>query len=910
MTDSRTLKSVCGVLAMAVAAFAQTPRPAAAPLPPDDAWDLEAPPAPPAPPATPRPPHPVRIAPMAQVQAPQAPPAPAAPVKVPAPPAPPAPPAAFPDDFDVHVDITPEMQFKIDAAVDQAERMRFELADQVKDFTISPDMQVKIDAAMEQAQRMKFEFADQSREMANAAKEAAKAMAMADKFGKFAFAPQVAMPNPTPMPVKVMNYRGMSDDRLYSSGQNSLDNRQWDQAVGYFNQVISRNSGRVDGALYWKAYALGRLGRRDEAAASLAELRKSYASSRWLDDAKALELELKQASGQTVSPEAESDEELKLMAINGLMQSDPERAFPLLEDAAEELGLAEGEAQHAVRAFHQQFAEGTGAGGTDRPRRRQSRPAGEGDQLHERAATEQQHEQRPDPFGDLRGDQRYGGEARHPAGLRQHARQGPPAAGREDREDAGTPRVRHRRAGRQPGHAGTVAVVPDRDDVGGQDPIAALHVLQQQFRQAAGSGEDRKRPQGTRRCDARAGLAAGRRQQRRAGLAVQRGDRAADQAEHSGRPVLAAQCQGPGGHRPRGEGHQAEAANCGTTFQHEVEGSQRLSRGAPEEMRLSLWLMAAALPLAAQPKLLVNAQLDKRSAAAGLEQTFRPMVTAQPQPAWIAYSVPSTRVGLGCDYVRDGWSQPGVIHLEPPDHAVILFRVDNGAVERIRTLSPDCEIDAGNLPLHWLEDVKPAESVALLDTFATQRERFMDGAMTAIASHGDPAADAALQRFLAPNQPESIRLRVVSWYGGTRGRRGFDVLKGLIANDPSDRVRERAISTLGNSKEPEALDLLIATARKDPNSRMRMQAISALNRHSGAKVLATLKDAIESDPDVQVKRRAVSSLQSMPDGEGIPLLIQLARATRDNDVRKQAMSSLGNSRDGRALTFFEEVLKK
>ena len=327
-------------------------------------------------------------------------------------------------------------------------------------------------------------------------------------------------------------------------------------------------------------------------------------------------------------------------------------------------------------------------------------------------------------------------------------------------------------------------------------------------------------------------------------------------------------------------------------------------------MRSLLCLMALALPLAAQPKLLVNAQLDTRSAAAGLEQTLRPLVTAQPQPAWIAYTVPSTKVNMGCDYVRDSWNQPGVIHLEPPDHAVILFRVDNGAVERIRSLSPDCEIDAGNLPVHWLSDVKPAESVALLDTYATQRERYMDGAMSAIASHSDPAADAALQRFLAPTQPETIRLRVVGWFGNLRGRRGFDVLKNLIANDPGERVRERAISTLGNSKEPEAIDLLIATARKDPNSRMRMQALSALHRHSGANVLNTFKEAIESDPDVQVKRRAVSALQSMPDGEGIPLLIQLAKATHDNDVRKQAMNSLGQSHDGRAISFFEEVLKK
>src|SRR6185295_11078502 len=102
-------------------------------------------------------------------------------------------------------------------------------------------------------------------------------------------------------------------------------------AVEYFSAVVTRNGARVDGALYWKAYALGRLGKRDEANAAIAELRKSYATSRWLDDAKALELELRQASGQSVSPEAESDEELKLMAINGLMQSDPERAIPLLE---------------------------------------------------------------------------------------------------------------------------------------------------------------------------------------------------------------------------------------------------------------------------------------------------------------------------------------------------------------------------------------------------------------------------------------------------------------------------------------------------------------------------------------------------------------------------------------------------
>jgi hypothetical protein len=133
-----------------------------------------------------------------------------------------------------------------------------------------------------------------------------------------------------------MPTRGMSEDRLYTAGQAALDGRRWDQALEYFTQAATHNGPRADGALYWKAYALGKLGRRDEGIAAIAELRKSYATSRWLDDAKALELELKQASGQSVSPESESDDEIKLMAINGLMQADPERAMPLLEKQLKE----------------------------------------------------------------------------------------------------------------------------------------------------------------------------------------------------------------------------------------------------------------------------------------------------------------------------------------------------------------------------------------------------------------------------------------------------------------------------------------------------------------------------------------------------------------------------------------------
>src|ERR1051325_71726 len=235
-------------------------------------------------------------------------------------------------------------------------------------------------------------------------------------------------------------------------------------------------------------------------------------------------------------------------------------------------------------------------------------------------------------------------------------------------------------------------------------------------------------------------------------------------------------------------------------------------------MKPALWAMLAALPLSAQPKQIINAQTDTRSAAQGLEREFKTLLTSQPQPAWIGYSVPAARnSGLGgCDYSRDGWGATGVVHLEPPDHAIILFRVEGGAINRLRTVSPFCEIDAGNLPLHWLNDVQPAQSIALLNTFIGERDRVGDSVVSAIAAHSDPAADQALERFLATSQPESLRLRAVSALGGSRGRPGFNVLKKLIASDPDERIRERAVSLLASSRETDTVDYLISIAKTDP----------------------------------------------------------------------------------------------
>ena len=62
----------------------------------------------------------------------------------------------------------------------------------------------------------------------------------------------------------------------YEQASRALDNRQYDRAIRVFDEVIATKSSRADGAYYWKAYALNKLGNRDEALAALAEIPNNF----------------------------------------------------------------------------------------------------------------------------------------------------------------------------------------------------------------------------------------------------------------------------------------------------------------------------------------------------------------------------------------------------------------------------------------------------------------------------------------------------------------------------------------------------------------------------------------------------------------------------------------------------------
>jgi HEAT repeat protein len=323
------------------------------------------------------------------------------------------------------------------------------------------------------------------------------------------------------------------------------------------------------------------------------------------------------------------------------------------------------------------------------------------------------------------------------------------------------------------------------------------------------------------------------------------------------------------------------------------------------------------------------------SPAGSLSQSVQKLISSQTDVAWIGYSVPvvsgertmccfgsETTCCPTCRLELSGstsmsskapQAQGGVVKLEGSGQMTVLLRISDRQVERVRVFSEECQLDAGGRQVFWLENVRPSESIAYLESLvsgqADRRDRVVDGAISAIALHADTAADASLERLVAQNQPERIRRTIPFWLGNTRGRRGLDTLRRIVKEDPSLEVRKKSVFGISQSEQPDAIETLIATARTNDQTAVRGEAIFWLAQKAGRKAAAAITERIDQDPDTDVKKRAVFALSQLPKDEGVPLLINVARTHSNAAVRKQAMFWLGQSKDPRAIEFFAEILK-
>ena len=260
----------------------------------------------------------------------------------------------------------------------------------------------------------------------------------------------------------------------------------------------------------------------------------------------------------------------------------------------------------------------------------------------------------------------------------------------------------------------------------------------------------------------------------------------------------------------------------------------------------------------------------------------------------------------------------GPVALEGGTNVVMLVRVIGGKVERLRTIADDCPLDAGGRTFYWLDAITPAESLRYLNTLARtgsmdvpafeRSQTHAQNALSAIAYHRDPAADAALEQFATDPRDSNLRQQAISYLGNMRGARGAATLTKFLAAEKDVDARRRLVSALGASREAAAVDTLRGLLR-DPEVKIRSEATYYYIIRGGAAALPEAQKMLASETDNAVKTRIVSAIGRLPADTSIPALLQLARGT-DPVVRKQAASSLSQSKAPRAVAFMEQILKR
>jgi len=128
----------------------------------------------------------------------------------------------------------------------------------------------------------------------------------------------------------------------YQQGLNSISSADWARASEQLAKAEAQlaqlqkldTTGTVknlDAAMYWQAYSASKLGKEQAALDKLQALQQKFPDSSWNNDAAALKMQLQQLSGQDAMPAAHGNDDLKLLAINSLMENDPAQALPMLE---------------------------------------------------------------------------------------------------------------------------------------------------------------------------------------------------------------------------------------------------------------------------------------------------------------------------------------------------------------------------------------------------------------------------------------------------------------------------------------------------------------------------------------------------------------------------------------------------
>lgn len=269
----------------------------------------------------------------------------------------------------------------------------------------------------------------------------------------------------------------------------------------------------------------------------------------------------------------------------------------------------------------------------------------------------------------------------------------------------------------------------------------------------------------------------------------------------------------------------------------------------------------AVVMLLGAPTNLVNARIETRAAQGRLAEIVKSAAASATAPSWLAWAEPGRGKGHMCCYEMRGSSLecPGCVlegnrhftftsvrgdgvPLERTRQIRVLLRLSGGRVSDARVFSADCPLDAAGHSVLWLDDVPPAESLAVLRSLAPALD---DEVLSAIAEHDDPAADAILVDFARDGKTGDMRSQALFWLAQVASRKAVGAIDRAIAEDPETQVKEQAVFALSELPDGEGVPHLIDLARRHRNPAVREKAFFWLGESEDPRALAFFEEVLK-----------------------------------------------------------------
>ena len=199
-------------------------------------------------------------------------------------------------------------------------------------------------------------------------------------------------------------------------------------------------------------------------------------------------------------------------------------------------------------------------------------------------------------------------------------------------------------------------------------------------------------------------------------------------------------------------------------------------------------VLGASVALSAQQPATRNAQVETRRVTTSLDREIAAIAATSAEPLWVGWrEAAAPGIVSQCAAVLDG--SDGLVPPTTAADVVVMLRITDHAVERVRTFAGDCPIDAGGRRIYWLDGVSSADSVKYLRSLivlaepagapADLRRRLNSGATSAIGQHRDDSVDTLVE-LAKQSQDTTTRASAFNFLGRSKDPKAVAFIDGIL----------------------------------------------------------------------------------------------------------------------------------